>query len=206
MDDRKHVDARRVGGPEHLDNMSLGVALAILPAVELSDHFLTNFRPLGSGDIESAGKARVIGDDMVEIRSLLQRANDGSAYPLNDADDAPLLAPVAAWAAMEARFLNKAGHDAVAVQSGAEIIRGDEEILAPFLVCQYMAGSAGMDLQLTCEEIGFLWQDVVILADTDDTPLPLQNGQCVVEKGEIVTIHPKGAGNCRSLKRLSLPF
>jgi hypothetical protein len=63
-----------------------------------------------------------------------------------------------------------------------------------------------MDLQLAREEIGGLWQDVVILAHTDDTTLPLQNGQGVVEKGEIVAMHPKGVRNFRSLKRLSLPL
>ena len=168
--------------------MSFGVDLAVLPAVELGDDFLPDFCPLRRRDIECSGKARVVGDNVIEICRLLERADDRCADSLYDPDDTPFLTAVAARPAVEAGLMDEARHDAIAIECGAKIIRGDKEILASLQIRQHVAGSAGMDLQLAREEIGGLGQDVVIFAHPDDAPCPFQGGEGLIQEGKITPI------------------
>ena len=141
---------------------------------------------------------------MIEICRLLECANDGCANPLDDPDNTPFLSAVAPWAPVEAGLMDKARHDAIAIECGAKIISGDKEILPPLLIRQHVAGSAGMDLKLAWEEIGGFWQNVVILANSNDTTGSFQSSQRLIQERQIAPIQPEGTGDAGGLEWLTL--
>ena len=129
MDHREHVDARRVGGSEHLDDDPLGIHVAVLPAFEARHDLVADAGPLRRGNVQVARETRIVGDDMEEILRLLERSHDGSARPLHHPDDAPLGTSLPAGAAMIAGLSVEARDHAVAVQRGSQMLCGNEKIL-----------------------------------------------------------------------------
>ena len=111
---------------------------------------------------------------MEEIFGALERPDNRRLGPFNDAEDFSLGPPVASRASMVAWVAEETRHDSVAVQRGAEMVGGDEEIFSPLFLGKDMAGASGMNLELACEEIGRLWHDVVIPANTGQLTLALQ--------------------------------
>jgi hypothetical protein len=188
VDDGEHVDPGGICCSEHLHDVALRIDLAVLPAVELCDDFLTDCCAFRRRNIERPGEARVVCDNVIEIRRLLKGADNGCADSLDDPNDTAFLTAVSSWAPVEAGLMDKARHDAIAMECGAKIISGDKEILPPLLIRKHVAGSAGMDLQFTCEEIRSLWQNVVILANPNNATSPFQSSQCLIQERKITPI------------------
>ena len=184
VDHREHVDSGGSGGPEHLDDGSLGIHMAVLPAVESGHDLVADLGATGGRDIEVAGESRIIRDDMMEIFCLLERADDRRTCALDNFDDPSLLPAVTAGTPMVTGLLDETGHDAVAIQRGAEVISRDEEILAALIIGQHVSGAARMDLELPGEEIGGLRKDEVIAADTNDPPLAFQSLEDLIKSPE----------------------
>jgi len=60
-----------------------------------------------------------------------------------------------------------------------------------------------MDLQLAGEEIGGFGQDVVILANPNDSTSPFQSRQCLIQERKIARIQSKGPGYTCGLEWLA---
>ena len=146
VDDREHVDPGGSGGPEDLHDGSLGIHMAVLPAVEARHDLVADLRAAGGRDIEVAWEARVVRHHMMEVLRLLKRADDWRPGSLDDLDDPALLSAVTARAPMVTGLLDQTGHNAVSIEGGAEIIPRDEEILPTLVIGQHVTGSAGVDL------------------------------------------------------------
>ena len=195
VDHREHVDAGGSGGPQHLHDGSLGIHMAVLPAVEARHDLVADLRAAGGRDIEVAREAGVVRHHMMEILRLLKRADDRGPAALDDLDDPSLLPSVAAWAPMVAGLLDKTSHDAVSVEGGAEVVRRDEKILPALVVGQHVAGATRMDLKLTGEEIRRLREDEVITAYADDTTLALEGRQNLLQVRKSFPVELQPAGN-----------
>ena len=72
VNDREHVDAGGTRRAEDLHDVTLGIDMAVFPAVELSHHLVTGTTSLGIRDIKTAGEARIIGDDVEKVFSALK--------------------------------------------------------------------------------------------------------------------------------------
>jgi hypothetical protein len=71
---------------------------------------------------------------------------------------------------------DETGYDKIAVESGTEVFRSNEEIPRSGFA-EHMARSSGMDLETACEEIRRLGNDVMIAPHPHDPPGPLQDGK-----------------------------
>jgi hypothetical protein len=90
------------------------------------------------------------------------------------------------------------------MQGCTEMIGGDEEILSPLLLSEYVPGAAGMDLEFTAEEICCLRNYVVVMANPGELPRPLKRRESLLEFRGFFAGEGKGAGDCRCWERIIL--
>lgn len=89
-DDREHVNARRIGWSENLDDMAFGIEVAAFPGIEFCNDLVARFGfecGIGGGDVEVFDDAGIVGNDVVEFFRLLECADDGRVCAGEDADD-----------------------------------------------------------------------------------------------------------------------
>ena len=85
-DDGQDIDAGGVGLAEHLDDFALRVDVARRPFDQFNDHLVTDLRVQGRFGVDVVGHARIVGDDIVNVTTLLKRADGGFAGPLQNAN------------------------------------------------------------------------------------------------------------------------
>ena len=200
MDHGKHVDARSVCRAQDLDDASLGIHLAVLPAVHLSHDLVPDLCALCGGNIEIARETRVICHDVVEVLGLLKRSYNRCARSLEDAQNSSLGAAVPTRAPVITGLLDQPSDHAVAVECGVQVVGCDEEIFAPLLLGEDVAGAPCVELELAGEKVGRFRQDEMIDPHADDAPRTLQGSQCLVEEVEVFLMHPHGLDDGRGLQ------
>ena len=90
------------------------------------------------------------------------------------------------------------------MQGGAEMVAGDEEILAPLLLGQDMGGAACMNLKLPRKEIRCLRDDIVIPPHAGELTLSFKPRERAVKIGNIMSIKSQCPRDGRSGKRIVL--
>ena len=201
---RKHIHTGGTRGSEHLDNAPLGIHMAVLPLVEPGHNLVSGLGVLCGGNIEIPREAGIIGDNMIEILGFLKRAHNRRASAFDNAQDLPLRPSVTAGTPMITGITDQTGHNFVTMQGGAEMIAGDEEILAPLLLGQDMTGAARMNLKLSGKEIRCLRDDIVIPPHTGELTLSFKPRERAVKIGNIMSIKSQCPRDGRSGKRIVL--